>query len=142
VTAWGRAVRLAMTALVAVALLAGTVAGDDIHFPFGPFRMFSTTDRVDAPVNSTRVEAVDASGRGFVLSETLSGLRRAEIEGHAAVFGKDPALLRDVAEAYQRRHPDQPPLRQVTVVVRKYALRGGVPTGDYEDTVLATWQRR
>ena len=52
VTVWGRQVRLVMTALVLVALLAGTVFGDDVHFPFGPFRMYSTTDRIDAPVNS------------------------------------------------------------------------------------------
>lgn len=141
-TPWGRVVRLVMTAVVAVVLLAGTIAGDDVHFPFGPFRMFSTTDRVDAPVNSTRVEAVDASGRGFVLSDELSGLRRAEIEGHAGVFKEAPTLLRGVAEAYSRRHPDKPPLTRVTVVVRRYALRGGVPTGDYEDKVLTTWQRR
>ncbi len=140
-TPWGRAIRLVMSALVAVALLAGTVAGDDVHFPFGPFRMFSTTDRIDAPVNSTRVEAVDASGRSFVLADKLSGLRRAEIEGHAALFKKDPALLRHVAEAYHRRLPDRPRLTRVTVVVRRYALRGGVPTGAHEDTVLATWAR-
>jgi len=142
VTAWGRAARLVMTVLAAIALLAGTAVGDDAHFPFGPFRMFSTTDRIDAPVNSTRVEAIDVSGRRFVLTDELSGLRRAEIEGHAAAFRQDPSLLRDVAEAYSRRHPDKPPLTQVTVVVRRYALRGGVPTGDYEDTVQMTWRRR
>lgn len=141
-TTRGRAIRLVLTALVALVLLAGTVAGDDIHFPFGPFRMYSTTDRVDAPVNSTRVEAVDSAGRGFALTDGLTGLRRAEIEGHAALFTKDPSLLGAVAEAYHRRYPHEPQLTEVTVVVRKYALRGGVPTGEYRDAVLATWKRR
>lgn len=141
-SAWGRAARLVVTALVAIALLTGTVAGDDVDFPFGPFRMYSTTDRVDAPVDSTRVEAVDASGRRLELTGELSGLRRAEIEGHAAAFRRNPTLLADVAEAYDRRHPDRPPVVQVTIVVRRYALQGGVPTGSYRDTVLATWGAR
>ena len=77
-----------------------------------------------------------------MLSGELSGLRRAEIEGHSEVFKKNPQLLRDVAQAYQRRHPDQPRADAVSIIVRKFELRGGVPTGDFRDTVQVTWQRR
>ncbi len=39
----GRAVRTVATLAVAVLLTAGTVWGNDDEFPFGPFRMFSTS---------------------------------------------------------------------------------------------------
>ncbi len=137
----GRGLRLAATGLVGAAVLAGSVAGGDQHFPFGPFRMYATTDRVDAPVSSTRLDAMDATGRTFVLSEHLSGLRRAEIEGQLHRFRAEPSLLGAVAEAYRRRQPRDPPLDRITVIARRYALRDGRPTGAYEDRVVATWRR-
>jgi len=138
-TALGRAARVAATGVGLVLLLAGTVVGQDDAFPFGPFRMYATTDDGNRPVASTRVEAVDAAGRRFVLTGGSSGLRRAEVEGQMGRFRSDPALLGALARAYARRNPDRPELVRVEIVVRRYALDDRRPTGEHTDAVELVW---
>jgi len=77
----GVATRLVATLVGVALLLAGTLVGTDDDFPFGPFRMYATTDKLDSPVADTRVEARDAGGAHLVLGEGDTGIRRAEIEG-------------------------------------------------------------
>lgn len=134
-----RLVRLVATLVVLGLLTAGTVRGFDDAFPMGPFRMYSTRADLDAPVQSTRVEGVDRSGVRFSITDTATGLRRAEIEGQTGRFVADPALLALIADSYARRNPDRPPLVAVEVIVRRYELRSGRQTGAYTETVLAAW---
>ena len=134
-----RRVRLAAVVAVLALLLGGAVWGDDDTFPFGPFRMYSTTDDRNQPVASTRMEAVDDRGRRIVLTGDAVGLRRAEIEGQLGRFRRQPALLGAVATAYRERHPDGPPLVRIEIVVRHFALSGGKPTGAWHDTVEVAW---
>jgi len=135
----GKAVRLLVTAVCGVLLLAGTALGNDDEFPFGPFRMYSTARAVDGVADSTRMEAVDADGRRFKLRDRLVGLRRAEIEGQMRRFREDPTRLGAVATAYRNRNPDAPPLVRIEIIVRRYTVRGGAPTGDHVDTVEVVW---
>jgi hypothetical protein len=135
----GRRLRVLATLIGAALLLAGTVVGTDDDFPFGPFKMYSTADRLDAPVADTRVEAVDATGRRWVLTDGQTGIRRAEIEGQLASLAADPARLSVVADAYGRRNPGAAPLTGLFVVVRWHELRGGRPTGGYHDETKAVW---
>lgn len=137
----GRAVRLVATAAAGALLLAGTVAGQDDAFPFGPFRMYSTTDNGNAPVRSTRMEAVNADGLRFALRGEAVGLRRAEIEGQLGRFRSRPELLDAIATAYHRRNPDRPELARIEIITRHLALRDGRPTGTHHDTVDAAWSR-
>ncbi|SHN33322.1 hypothetical protein SAMN05443668_105136 [Cryptosporangium aurantiacum] len=121
--------------LVGLALLvAGTLVGQDDDFPFSPFRMYSTTDRLDGTVRSLRVEAVTVDGERIVLKDSDTGLRRAEFEGQQQRLKADPALLDAVAEAYHTRHPDEPRLARVDIVVRLIELRDGRPSGKWRDT--------
>ncbi|WP_412540429.1 hypothetical protein R8Z50_32190 [Longispora sp. K20-0274] len=129
--------RVTITTLVAVALLLGTLFGSDDAFPFGPFRMYATTDALDAPVRDTRVTAVDDSGAGLDLTERDTGLRRAEVEGQ---LGRSD-LPRLLAEAYARRNPAAPPLRRVAIVVTWHELRAGQPTGRTTEETVAAWER-
>jgi hypothetical protein len=131
---------VAATLAGAALLVAGTAVGQDDDFPFGPFRMFSTTDRLDAPVADTRLEAVDASGARLRLSDRDIGLRRAEIEGQLDRFTARPALLAAAASGYAARHPGAPPLVEIDVVVRWYELRDGRPTGVYRDQTVVSWR--
>ena len=140
-TATGRRLRLAVTALVFGLLITGTAIGQDDAFPFGPFRMYSTRDDPDGLVVSTRVEAVDTSGRVLVVPDTATGLRRAEIEGQVRRFEADPALLAEISRAHGRLHPDQPAYDVVRVIERRYRLRDSRPTGDQTEQVVAQWQR-
>jgi hypothetical protein len=137
----GRRARLAATAVVAVLLLLGTFVGDDDAFPFGPFRMYSTRDAPDGMVLSTRVEAVDSTGRVLVVPDTATGLRRAEIEGQVARFRSDPSLLAALSRAHDRLHPQEPSYDEVRVVERRYLLRDSRPTGEQTERVVASWRR-
>ena len=135
-----RAVRLAVTVLVAGLLLAGTLWGQDDAFPFGPFRMYATTDRLDAPVRDTRLEGVDAAASRVTLDERNTGVRRAEIEGQLDQIRADPGQLGAVAAAYARRQPRAPRLVEVSVVIRWHELSHGRPTGQFHDETVATWR--
>jgi hypothetical protein len=136
----GRAIRVAATALGLTLLLAGTVWGDDDHFPFGPFRMYSTSDPADADAPDTRVEGVDQTGSVVDLGERATGIRRAEIEGQQAQFVADPSRLREVAEAYARRQPDAPRLTEVRIVIRWHDITDRRPTGLWSDETVVRWQ--
>jgi hypothetical protein len=140
-TATGRRVRLAVTVVVFGLLLAGSVAGQDDAFPFGPFRMYAARDDPDGVVLATRVEAVDATGRVLVVPDRATGLRRAEIEGQARRFRADPALLAEISRAHDRLHPGQPAYDEVRVVERRYRLRDSRPTGEATEHVVAQWHR-
>ena len=132
----GRLSRLTATAVVLAALLAGTLWGTDAHFPFGPFKMYSTRADPDAPVVSTRVVGVTGAGEEVRLSGGQVGLRRAEFEGQLPRLQAEPELLGLLAGSYAEQHPGGPELVEVQVVQRRFELRDGARTGVYEDTVL------
>jgi hypothetical protein len=136
----GRAARLVATAIGVALLLAGTLAGTDDHFPFGPFRMFSTTDRWDAPISVARTELLDAAGARIVLTERNSGVRRAEVEGQLGRFRAEPHRLADLARAYRAHNPSAPRPVEVTVLVRHHEISRRGPTGKFHDEVVATWR--
>jgi hypothetical protein len=137
----GRLLRVAATLTGGAVLLAGTIAGTDDDFPFGPFRVYATADRLDAPVADTRVEAVDTAGRRRTLTQTDTGIRRAEIEGQLDRFAAQPARLSTVATAYQRRNPDAAPVTEIIVVVRWHEVRDGRSTGRFHDETRVVWRR-
>ncbi|GAA0283478.1 hypothetical protein [Cryptosporangium japonicum] len=133
-TPTGKRIRIGATLLGLLLLIVTTLFGTDDDFPAAPFRMYSTTDELDAPVRSLRLEGVTVEGERIVLKDSDTGLRRAEIEGQQARIKADPALLDAVAEAYHERNPSKPRLREVDVVVRLIELRDGRPTGEQQDT--------
>ncbi|SCG80569.1 hypothetical protein GA0070609_6517 [Micromonospora echinaurantiaca] len=139
-TTRGRAARLAATALGLAVLVAGTVWGTDDHFPFGPFRMYSTSNPPSAPAPDTRVEGVDVTGAVVGLGEQATGIRRAEIEGQQSRYAADPALLAEVADAYAERNPDAARLVEVRIVIRWHGIRDGRPTGRWTDETVVSWQ--
>ncbi|MBM0232622.1 hypothetical protein JNW91_12570 [Micromonospora sp. STR1_7] len=139
-TTRGRATRLGATALGLVLLLVGTLWGSDDDFPFGPFRMYSTSNPPNAPAPDTRVEGVNTSGAVIDLDQNATGIRRAEIEGQQARYAADPTLLTEVADAYAERHPDADPLVEVRIVIRWHDIRAGRPTGQHTDETVVRWQ--
>ena len=139
-TARGRAVRVGATLLGLALLLLGTVRGTDDDFPFGPFRMYSTSDPPNAPAPDTRVEGVDRTGAVVPLGQEATGIRRAEIEGQQGRYAADPSLLRTVADAYAERHPGAPDLVEVRIVIRWFDIQGGRPTGKWTDETAVRWE--
>lgn len=139
-TAAGRRVRTGVTVLIAALVLLGTFVGQDDDFPFGPFTMYSVRHDPDGLVESTRVEALDSSGRLRTVDERSTGLRRAEIEGQVDRLRADPELLGLLATAHARLRPDEPRLVEVRVVERLYRLRDSRPTGEATERVVARWR--
>ena len=135
----GRRARIAATAALLGLLLLGTFVGQDDDFPFGPFRMYATRDDPDGLVVSTRVEAVDSTGRVLVVPDSATGMRRAEIEGEGARFRRDPQLLRELSRAHSALHPREPAYDEVRVVERRYQLRDSRPTGTPTERVVVAW---
>lgn len=120
-------------------LVAGTFLGDDDNFPFGPFRMFSTTNRLDGHVDAAEVWGITTSGREILIQWNEIGLRRAEIEGQMPRFAEDPDALRHVAEAYEHFNPEGPDLVGVKLRERVQILEDGRPAGDPIVVLLAQW---
>jgi hypothetical protein len=137
----GRLLRVVATLTGGAVLLAGTIAGTDDDFPFGPFRVYATADKLDDPVADTRVEAVDTAGRRRTLTQHDTGIRRAEIEGQLDRFAAQPARLSIVARSYERRNPGAAQLTAIIVVVRWHEMRDGHPTGRSHDETTAVWHR-
>ena len=139
-TARDRAVRLVLTGLVLAALLAGTAWGDDDHFPFGPFRMYSTTNELNGTVNAIGFRAVNADGESLQPRAQDFGMRPAEINGQVSRFRSDPSLLAHLASAYSRLHPDAAPLVEIQLRYGLHQLRDGRPVS-YTEQEVATWRR-
>ncbi len=138
-TLLGRRARLLAATVVFALLVLGTWRGDDDQFPFGPFRMYASTQSLDAPTTWLVVAADDADGNHLALGESDSGLRRAELEGQAGQFTADPSRLAAIAAVYHHRHPSAPVLVDVQLVQRSQPMRGGLPAGATTDAVIATW---
>ncbi len=135
----GRRIRIGVTLAIAGLLLYGTLWGQDDLFPFGPFRMYATTDKLNAPVFDTRFELVDTTGTTVELTEVNTGIRRAEIEGQLTRIEQDPSLLRVIDEAYVSLNPHAPAPVEIQVIVRWHQLKNGLDTGVYTDQTVATW---
>jgi hypothetical protein len=138
----GRSVRLIATAIGVALLLAGTLVGADDHFPFGPFRMFATTNKWSEPISIARAEVVDATGARIELTEANSGVRRAEVEGQLTRFRAEPYLLDGLAAAYRAHNPGAPPVVTVSVLLRHHRIGRRGPTGQWTDEEVATWRLR
>jgi hypothetical protein len=136
----GRLTRLVSTGIGLLLLLTGTVLGSDDHFPFGPFRMFATTNRWDEPISVARAEVIDESGARIELTEGNSGVRRAELEGQLGRFRADPARLAGLAQAYHAHNPAAPRPVEVTVLLRHHEIGRRGPTGRWRDEVVASWR--
>ena len=137
----GRRVRLLAAAVVFGLLLLGTWRGDDDHFPFGPFRMYASTQSLDAPTTWLLLEADTADGRHIAVSESDSGMRRAELEVQIGQLTADPSRLAAVAVTYNRRHGGGDALVAVELVRRSQPMHDGQPVGTTSDTLVALWGR-
>ena len=139
-TAPRRRARLVAAALVFGLLVAGTAWGQDDHFPFGPFRMYATRQRLDGATTWYQIEAVTSDGDRIFLPGPAYGMRRAELEGQLPRFVAEPALLAELAAAYERRRPTEPGLVEIHLVRRRQPLAGGRPVGEPTDKTVATWR--
>lgn len=135
----GRVLRLLASLVVFLGLLWGTFWGLDDHFPFGPFRMYSTTDEVDGPIRSVALEGTTEDGSTFPIPTSHFGLRRAEVDGQIERIRQDSRFLRHFVEAYERFNPDSPPLVRLRIFFRIDVLENRQPVSQSEEEI-AIWE--
>lgn len=139
-SASGRHIRLACSAVVFVLLVLGTLIGDDDAFPFGPFRMYSTSTPPDGHVKVAYLQVRDGAGvwRRTGLNPGNVGVNRAEIEGQIPRLESDPGVLRTLADSHVRLHPAAEPWTGVRVWMQYLELEDRRYTGTRE-VLVAEW---
>ena len=136
----GRRLRGAVVTAGLAATLAGSVWGQDDHFPVGPFRMYARATRTTGPVSTPFLEATDADGRTFRIRSDRLGLRPAELEGQYPRFERDVALLGELAETYEARTGGDVDIVELSLKRRvRHLVDGRVESEDEE--VVATWSQ-
>jgi hypothetical protein len=137
----GRTWRLAVLGVLAALFLAGSLKGDDPWWPFGPWRMFATSQAPTGSVwaSAIQVETTPGVWVDAALSPSNVGLNRAEIEGRIPQIVADPALLGPLAASHARLRPHEPAWIGVRVVRRETVIVDRVPTGEVKAVIQATW---
>ncbi|HEX2038600.1 MAG TPA: hypothetical protein VHF47_02585 [Acidimicrobiales bacterium] len=122
-------------------LLAGTAWGQDDHFPFGPFKMYSRATKTTGRITWPRLEGRDAAGRTRNVTAGDVGLRRAELEGQLPRMQHDPELLGALATAWRRVDSGRPPLVELRLLVRSQPIVDSTPVGEPTERLVVTWPR-
>ena len=141
VTRRGRILRALCATAIFGAVVVGTFFGDDHHFPFGPMRMYSTTNEVDGPINSIILEGTTADGTTIRIKPNALGMRPAELDGQVPRFRADPSLLHYVLETYERTNPDAARVTSLRLSFGVTQLRDRKAVS-YRQTVIAEWPDR
>lgn len=129
-----------MTAAVLIALLVGTWRGQDDHFPFGPFRMYSTTNEPSGRITKINFIGITEQGEHVRIRSSRFGMRPAEVDGQMPRIRRSPELLAYLVEAYETFNPSAPRLHEFQVVYGIHHLADRAPVS-YEEKVIARWQR-
>ena len=134
--------RVALLGALAVAYLAGSVVGDDHWWPFGPWRMFSTSTAPTGAVTVSAIQVLTADRddwQDVALHPWRVGLNRAEVEGRHDQIVANPEILRTLAEANARLRRDDQRWTGVRLVRRSTVLENRAPTGETRERVVAEW---
>jgi hypothetical protein len=121
-------------------LVAGTFWGDDDHFPFGPFRMYSTTNKPSGRITAIAFRGTLETGEVISIRSGSFGLRPAEVDGQIVRFRSHPEDLAHLVESYERFNPEAPRLNRFEIVYGIHDLENGHDVG-FSETVIAAWER-
>jgi len=132
--------RSVLTVAALGGLAYGSIAGSNHDFPFGPMTQYAFYISPNGEVDSTTIWADTTAGTHVkvVLGGRGVGVKRADIEHQLREIVADPSLLRPIAVAQRRLHPEQPQYTTLYVMQRVYPLHNRVPGTPFERT-LATW---
>lgn len=135
--------RAAVTALVGLLAVYGTVLGNDDLWPFAPQSQFAFRIDPDGEIGAARLDALTADGTvvRVPLSVRVVGISRAEIEGQLPAIVADPSLLQGLAVAHRRLRPAEPRLVTLWLGRDVTDLEDGHVAGVRVER-LAEWQVR
>jgi hypothetical protein len=136
----GRAWRVLFTVAVIAALAVGSTVGSNKLFPAGPMTQYAFYIAPNGRVDSTTLYADTTAGTHVhvKLNPQGVGVKRADIEAQLPRIIAHPELLRTVATAERRLHPNQPQYTRIYVVRTVIHLRNRVPTSR-SSHVLVAW---
>lgn len=135
-----RVARLAVALGVLVALAVGSLWGDDEHFPFGPFRMYSVRNDPNGTVLVTSVRGTSIDGDELRIPFSDLGIRRAELDGQLTrFFADDSRLAGHVVESYENMG-SRPPVAELRIIRTIHQLEAGRVVSSSERT-LGVWRR-
>lgn len=140
-TKGGRRLRNLLTVCVLAGTVAGTVWGQDDHFPFAPFRMYSTTTSPSGRVALPYFEGVTVTGATHRFETEELGLRTAEVLGLMKRFRRQPALLQRIAQAGDAHSPPNQQLVRLRLVQEVHKLDDGRLDRTYQE-VVSEWRAR
>jgi hypothetical protein len=139
VTTIGKNARLCSTAVILMALLVGTIWGDDDHFPFGPLRMYSVKNELDGRVRSLEVHGVTADGEDMIVPFEAFGMRKADVEGQLGKLqGPPESVLNALRLAHKRLDPEGTRFVKLRLAERVFILNNGYRVDERIET-LAVW---
>ncbi|RKS77717.1 hypothetical protein CLV35_1415 [Motilibacter peucedani] len=135
-----RSWRVAVTVLLVVGAVSGTLWGYDDWWPLAPMKMYATSTDPDGVVTVLTLEARTTDGwTPAPLTPGSVGINRAEAEGQLPRLVADPELLGDLAATHARLAPGGAPWTGLRVVRVATVLHDGGPTGEVRRETLATW---
>jgi hypothetical protein len=140
----GVAWRAVLAAVLTALFLTGSLVGDDHWWPFGPWRMFSTSTPPSGAVVAMSLEVRtgdDPQWRPAPILLQSVGLNRAEVEGRVPQITQRPQMLGTLAQTHARLRPQEPRWTAVRLVRSETVLVDRRPTGEVRRIVLATWTR-
>jgi hypothetical protein len=139
---WAKSWRLLALLVTAGLFLAGTTVGQDDWWPFGPWRMYSTSTSPSGSVYYLAIqirEGDDPTWRPAPLTSTMTGLTRAEIEGRVPQMVAAPRMLGELAHSHSRLKPNEPAWNGVRVVRTDVLLTDGAPNGQVKQSTVVSW---
>jgi hypothetical protein len=131
---------MVVAALVIVPAFLGQLIGTDDAWPFAPFRMFAAPTRRTTSIVVPQFTGIRADGSEVRLYPDDLGVRRAEMEPNIGPgYRMPPALVADLAAAYNERHPRRPIVRLDLHRVGQ-RLVDGRPVGEEDDRIVQSWE--
>jgi hypothetical protein len=139
---WAKVTLVAFLLAVTGLFFAGTTVGNDNWWPFGPWRMYSTSTPPSGSVVALKIEVLegtDPTWQPANLTPRSVGLNRAEIEGRVPQLTANPSILATLIRSHARLRPHDQPWHAIRVVRSEVLLSNGALTGKTRDTTLVTW---
>lgn len=131
---------MTLTLAVLFALVVGTFWGNDEHFPFGPFRMYSTRNDPNGQISVIKLRGITMEGEAVELRSSKFGLRPAEVDGELILMSNDEPLATYLVAAYENLN-QSPELAELRVIRGYHQFEGGRPVS-YREETFSSWSRR
>lgn len=142
---WSIGWRIGASVIALGILTAGQFLGTNDFFPLGSLTQYATAKDLNGSVRSTCIAAQfpgEDEPRRLAFNTATVGIERGDIESQLQRVIDHPELLQTLADSYIRLHPDEPRPERMILCRTVTQLRDGLPVGEPEELILASWEVR